>query len=225
MSLLISAFQLCGGKSTYWCGFVVTLQPRGCSFVPAGYPEAFFFQFKMRCLKKKRFPALPLTLANILSLELGSLDVVTMSLGSSTPAHLYSSSMCELTPVHNTTQILLLLKGYNWYNHKHYKHVLTLTFCSFIIVLDKFLQLQSFTTQLSGENVIFCKPIWFLRKHDRDTVEMQTRGKWREELYPRVPSWLSAFSARWFGDSSPGPSCTSTPAGVSPLCEAAILSQ
>lgn len=34
-----------------------------------------------------------LTLANILSLELGSLDVVTMSLGSSTPAHLYSSSI------------------------------------------------------------------------------------------------------------------------------------
>ncbi len=39
-----------------------------------------------------------LTLENILSLELGSLDVVTMTLGSSTPAHLYSSSMCELTP-------------------------------------------------------------------------------------------------------------------------------
>lgn len=39
-----------------------------------------------------------LTLENILSLELGSLEVVTRILGSSTPAHLYSSSMCELTP-------------------------------------------------------------------------------------------------------------------------------
>lgn len=46
----------------------------------------------------KNFAKTP-TLANIFSLELGSLDVVTMTFGSSTPAHLYSSSMCELTPV------------------------------------------------------------------------------------------------------------------------------
>lgn len=43
-----------------------------------------------------------ITLANILSLELGSLEVVTMIFGSSTPAHLYSSSICELTPGTNT---------------------------------------------------------------------------------------------------------------------------
>jgi len=38
------------------------------------------------------------TLANCLSLELGSLEVVTMILGSSTPAHLYSSSLLDDTP-------------------------------------------------------------------------------------------------------------------------------
>lgn len=45
------------------------------------------------------------TLANILSLELGSLDVVTMTFGSSTPAHLYSSSIWELTPGHVRTKL------------------------------------------------------------------------------------------------------------------------
>lgn len=48
---------------------------------------------KVLCDKGKRQ-----TFANIFSRELGSLEVVTMTLGSSTPAHLYSSSMWELTP-------------------------------------------------------------------------------------------------------------------------------
>ena len=39
-----------------------------------------------------------LTFANCFNLELGSRDVVTMTFGSSTPAHLYSSSMWFLTP-------------------------------------------------------------------------------------------------------------------------------
>ena len=38
------------------------------------------------------------TLANCLSLELGSLDVVIIILGSSTPAHLYSSSTLRVSP-------------------------------------------------------------------------------------------------------------------------------
>lgn len=54
------------------------------------------------------FTEVKLTLANILSLELGSLEVVTMTLGSSTPAHLYSSSMCELTPEHNKKGLTLI---------------------------------------------------------------------------------------------------------------------
>ncbi|TNN85712.1 hypothetical protein EYF80_003959 [Liparis tanakae] len=52
-----------------------------------------------------------LTLENILSLELGSLDVVTINFGSSTPAHLYSSSMWELTPADKTTPINQNLEG------------------------------------------------------------------------------------------------------------------
>lgn len=65
----------------------------------------------------KNFAKTP-TLANILSLELGSLDVVTMTFGSSTPAHLYSSSMCELTPVcvcmTNTNLNKIIHKSVKW---------------------------------------------------------------------------------------------------------------
>lgn len=42
------------------------------------------------------------TFANILRRELGSREVVIITLGSSTPAHRYSSSMWLVTPVRGT---------------------------------------------------------------------------------------------------------------------------
>lgn len=44
----------------------------------------------------------PSTFANIFRRELGSLEVVIMTLGSSTPAHRYSSSTWLVTPVRRT---------------------------------------------------------------------------------------------------------------------------
>jgi len=52
------------------------------------------------------------TFANILSLELGSLDVVIMIFGSSTPAHLYSSSTLDVIPE-------TMSKVYGCQNNKH----------------------------------------------------------------------------------------------------------
>lgn len=55
--------------------------------------------------KKIYVKTLKITFANCLSLELGSLEVVIMILGSSTPAHLYSSSTWFTIPVVNKRKV------------------------------------------------------------------------------------------------------------------------